>query len=164
MYRGLRLGRIGDIELVADWSLLIIFFLITFSLAVGMFPAWHPDWTPRISWLTALAAAVLFFTSVTAHELSHALVGRRGGVHVRRITLFAFGGIAHMENEPPSWKVELRMAVPSGMGRYHGVEGFRTFSQVRSVLHSRRFNPAALMYPPYGGPLAKRLLKLMLRE
>lgn len=111
MYRGLRLGRIGDIEIVADWSLLIVFFLITFSLAVGMFPAWHPDWTPRVSWLTALAAAVLFFMSITAHELSHAFVGRRGGVRIRRITLFAFGGIAHMENEPPSWKVELRMAV-----------------------------------------------------
>jgi coniferyl-aldehyde dehydrogenase len=53
---------------------------------------------------------------------------------------------------------------PSGMGRYHGAEGFRTFSQVRSVLHSRRVNPAALMYPPYGGALAKRLLKLMLRK
>lgn len=53
---------------------------------------------------------------------------------------------------------------PSGMGHYHGAEGFRTFSQVRSVLHSRRLSPAALMYPPYGGALAKRLLKLMLRE
>lgn len=111
MYRGLRLGRIGDIEIVADWSLMIIFSLITFSLALGMFPAWHPDWTPQVSWLTALAAAILFFTSVTLHELSHAFVGRRGGVHIRRITLFAFGGMAHLESEPPSWKVELRMAI-----------------------------------------------------
>lgn len=53
---------------------------------------------------------------------------------------------------------------PSGMGRYHGAEGFRAFSQVRSVLRSRRLNPAALMYPPYDGALARGMLKLMLRK
>jgi acyl-CoA reductase-like NAD-dependent aldehyde dehydrogenase len=53
---------------------------------------------------------------------------------------------------------------PSGMGRYHGEEGFRSFSQVRPVLHSRRISPSSLMYPPYGGALASRLLRLMLRE
>src|SRR5690606_25014759 len=111
MYRGVRLGRIHDIEVIADWSLLIIFLLVAVSLATGLFPRWHPDWRPAMSWITALTAAVLFFASVLAHELSHALVGRRDGVMVRRITLFVFGGMAHMENEPPSWGAELRMAI-----------------------------------------------------
>lgn len=108
---GLRLGSVAGIEVAVDWSLLIIFFLITFSLAAGVFPAWHPNWSMMLSWTTALAAAVLFFASVLAHELSHAIVGRANGVEIRRITLFMFGGMAHMENEPPSWRAELGMAI-----------------------------------------------------
>jgi Zn-dependent protease/CBS domain-containing protein len=108
---GLRIGRIAGVEIIVDWSLLIIFLLIAFSLAMGVFPAWHPDWSAGMHWATALGAAVLFFVSVLLHELAHAVVGRRGGVEIRRITLFMFGGMAHMENEPPSWRVELVMAL-----------------------------------------------------
>lgn len=108
---GLRLGAIGGIDITVDWSLVIIFILITFSLATGVFAAWHADWGPGIRWITALAAALLFFASVLVHELSHAFVGRANGVYIRRITLFMFGGMAHMESEPASWRAELSMAI-----------------------------------------------------
>jgi Zn-dependent protease len=108
---GLRLGRIAGIEVMLDWSLLLIFILILVSLAGGVFPAWHPDWSAGMIWATALGAAILFFISVLLHELAHALVGRRNGVTIRRITLFMFGGMAHMENEPPSWRGEFAMAI-----------------------------------------------------
>jgi len=108
---GVRLGRVAGVEIGLDWSLLIIFGLIAVMLAEGAFPAWHPDWTAAIAWGTAVAAATLFFLSVLLHELSHALVGRRVGVSIRRITLFMFGGMAHMEGEPPSWRAELVMAL-----------------------------------------------------
>jgi Zn-dependent protease/CBS domain-containing protein len=111
MRSGFRLGQIAGIEIQVDWSLLIIFFLIAFSLAAALFPAWHPDWSPGLSWATALVAAIAFFASVLAHELSHAVVGRTMGIEVRRITLFIFGGMAQMENEPRSWRAELWMAV-----------------------------------------------------
>lgn len=108
---GLRLGSISGIEIHADWSLLIIFVLISFSLATGLFLDWHPNWSTAIAWSTAFAAAVLFLASVLVHELSHAVVGRAHGVQIRRITLFMFGGVAQMENEPPSWRAELSMAI-----------------------------------------------------
>ena len=103
--------RIAGIDVTVDWSLLIIFALITTSLASGLFPQWHPAWTPMTAWLTALAAAVLFFASVLAHELSHSLVGRLFGMQVKRITLFVFGGMAQIEHEPDRWPAELWMAI-----------------------------------------------------
>jgi Zn-dependent protease len=109
--RSLPLMRIARIDVAVDWSLLIIFALITTSLASGLFPQWHPGWAPATSWLTAFAAAVLFFASVLAHELSHALVGRANGIQVKRITLFIFGGMAQMEHEPDRWRAELWMAI-----------------------------------------------------
>ncbi len=108
---GFRISRLAGIDVHLDWSLLIVFFLIVFSLGTALFPLWHPDWSPAHSWTTALVAALLFFVSVLLHELSHALVGRRHGIGVKCITLFVFGGMAQMENEPRYWRAELWMAI-----------------------------------------------------
>ena len=50
MSSGFHLFRIAGIDVRIDWSLLIIFFLIFNSLALGLFPAWHPDWAPGLTW------------------------------------------------------------------------------------------------------------------
>lgn len=108
---GFRVGSIAGIDIFVDWSLLIIFFLVTSSLGAGVFPAWHPDWGEGLIWITALAASILFFVSVLLHELSHALAGRAQGIDIRRITLFVFGGAAQLEREPHRWQAELVMAI-----------------------------------------------------
>ncbi len=109
--RGFRLATIAGIEIALDWSLLIIFSLITFVLATAAFPAWHPEWSAGLTWGTALLAGVLFFASILVHELSHALVGRVHGIEVPRIVLFIFGGMAQMRSEPKGWKAEFYMAI-----------------------------------------------------
>ncbi|CAI8910774.1 coniferyl aldehyde dehydrogenase [Pseudomonas sp. GW456-12-1-14-TSB6] len=52
---------------------------------------------------------------------------------------------------------------PSGMGHYHGHEGFLTFSKAKGVLFKQRFNAAKLIYPPYGKPIQKLIQKLFIR-
>lgn len=111
MVRGFHLARIAGIDVYLDWSLLIIFTLVTVSLGAGGLPAWHPDWGAVTIWSTAVAAAVLFLASVLVHEFSHALVGRAHGIEVSQITLFVFGGMAQMREEPRAWRAELWMAI-----------------------------------------------------
>jgi Zn-dependent protease/predicted transcriptional regulator len=108
---GIQVGRLFGIRIALDWSLLVIFLLVVFNLAAGLFPSWHPDWSPGMMWGAALVAAVLFFLSVLVHELAHALVAKAYAIPVRRITLFLFGGVADIEEEPASPKVEALMAV-----------------------------------------------------
>lgn len=107
---GIRLGRLFGVRVVIDWSLLIIFSLIAGNLGLGLLPAWHPAWGAGQTWVVALFAAALFFASILAHELSHALVAQRFGVRVERITLFIFGGLAQLEGESPSPRAELLVA------------------------------------------------------
>ena len=52
---------------------------------------------------------------------------------------------------------------PSGMGHYHGYEGFLTFSKAKAVLQKGKLNSAKLVYPPYGGRLLNSIYKLFIR-
>jgi len=105
------LFRIFDIEIRLDISVIIIFFLIVFSLASGVFPQWHPDWSTTLTWGTALVSGILFFASLLAHELSHSVVSQYFGIPVPRITLFLFGGMAEISREADRPKVEFLVAI-----------------------------------------------------
>jgi Zn-dependent protease/CBS domain-containing protein len=109
--RGVSLGYLGGVLVTLHWSLFIVFALITLALSLGPFPMWHPDWGSLTVGLTAVAAALLFIASILVHELAHAIVARRLGVGVRQVTLFVFGGMAHLEHEPRNWGVELAIAI-----------------------------------------------------
>lgn len=108
--QGYRLFRIlgFDVKLNVTWLLLAL--LITWTLAAGLFPADYPDLSRQSYWWMGIAAAVGILLSIVFHELSHSLVARRFGLPIRGITLFIFGGIAEMEEEPVSPKVEFLMA------------------------------------------------------
>lgn len=94
-----------------DFTLVLIFFLVTASLGNHTLPAWHPDWPSSLVWGVAVGAATLFFGSVLAHELSHAVVARAKGMRVAGITLFMFGGVTELVGEPPTPGIEFLMAI-----------------------------------------------------
>ncbi|HMO82517.1 MAG TPA: site-2 protease family protein [Pyrinomonadaceae bacterium] len=106
----IKLGRILGIQIGLHYSWLIIAVLISLSLAAH-FSAQNPDWGFGIIWLMAISTAILFFAAIVVHELSHAAVALRNGLPVRAITLFALGGVAQIEKEPQSAKVEFWMAI-----------------------------------------------------
>jgi Zn-dependent protease/CBS domain-containing protein len=107
----MRLFRVIGIEVRLDVSVLVIFGLIVFSLATGVFPQWHPEWSASLVWGTALVSGVLFFASLLAHELAHSVVAIHYGIPVPRITLFLFGGMAETGQEPKTAKQEFLIAV-----------------------------------------------------
>jgi len=110
MHKGFRIGRIFGINIRIDWSWVFIFLLVTWNLssALGQF---HSDWGPTMRWGLSIVAAVLFFTSVVAHELAHSLMAKARGVPVRSITLHLFGGVSNIQREPESPQGEFLMAI-----------------------------------------------------
>src|SRR3989441_13306539 len=106
-----RIGKIAGIDIDINVSWIIILVLLTVSLATGWFPQLYPGWSSGTYWVVGLISALLLFVSVLLHELAHSLVARRRGLPVKNITLFIFGGVSNIEQEPKSPGVEFQVAV-----------------------------------------------------
>jgi Zn-dependent protease/CBS domain-containing protein len=113
-----RLFRLLGIPISVDASWLIILALLTLSLARGFpvllrefFPGATPELAPYEYWVMGLVTALAFFVCILLHELGHAVMARSRGMPIRGITLFLFGGVAELGDEPPSAATEFLMAV-----------------------------------------------------
>jgi len=107
-----RIGKVFGIPIEVNVSWLVVFGLVTFSLSTNYFPS-IPGAADAPAWALVLVGAVtsiLFFSSVLAHELCHSLVARAEGGKVEKITLFIFGGVAQMDEEPRTPGKEFLMA------------------------------------------------------
>jgi Zn-dependent protease/CBS domain-containing protein len=105
------IGRIAGISVGVNWSWLIVFALIAWTLAVGIFPSTNPGLGDGSYIAMALVAALLFFTSLLLHEYGHALQARRDGMEIEGITLWLFGGVAKFRGMFPSAGAEFRIAI-----------------------------------------------------
>lgn len=108
---GIKLFRVSGIQISLDFSWFIIFFLIMWSLSAGYFPHAFPKEASSAYWIAGLAATLLFFASVLAHELSHSLVAIHHGLSVPSITLFVFGGVSQLSEEAKDPSSELKIAI-----------------------------------------------------
>jgi len=107
----IKLFKLLGFEVRVDWSWIIIAILIAWSLSKGLFPSYYKNLSPQTYWWMGIIGAAGLFLSIIAHEFSHSLVARKYGLPMKGITLFIFGGVAEMEDEPPSAKVEFMMAI-----------------------------------------------------
>lgn len=109
--RSLQIGRLFGIPLEVDASWLFVFFLVAATLTTSYFPAALPDQIPVVYVALGLVTAIVFFASLVLHELAHSLVARAGGLKVSRVTLFVFGGVSQLDDEPKSPGSEFVMAI-----------------------------------------------------
>ena len=105
------LGRIGGVEVRINWSWLVIFALIVWTLADGVFPSTNPGLSGNTHLAMAIVAALLFVVSILLHELGHAWEARREGLEVDGITLWLFGGVSQFKGGFPSAGAEFRIAI-----------------------------------------------------
>lgn len=109
--KSIKLFKLFGFTVKVDMSWIIIALLVTWSLAAGLFPGQYKDLPVRTYWLMGILGALGLFASIIFHEFSHSLVARRYGLPMKGITLFIFGGVAEMDDEPPSAKAEFMMAI-----------------------------------------------------
>src|SRR5713226_2308190 len=107
---GFRVARIFGIPIYLDPTWLVIFALITWSLA-REYSNKHPQWTDAQHWAVGVLTSLLFFGSVLFHELSHSVVAQHYKIRVISITLFIFGGVARIQRDPPKAIQEFNIAV-----------------------------------------------------
>jgi len=97
-----KIGRILGIPIYVHVSWFAVFFLVASSFATGYLPEMLPGLSVPRYWGMGGIAALLLFLSVLLHELGHSYVALRYQIPIKQITLFIFGGMAHMGKEPPS--------------------------------------------------------------
>ncbi len=111
MKASFKIGRIAGIDIGVNYTWILAFALIAWTLAAGLFPVIVPDRTALAYWSLGILASLLLFVSVLLHELAHSLIAKSRGLGVSSITLFIFGGVSNLEEEPQKAGTEFFMAI-----------------------------------------------------
>ncbi|MBO0888594.1 site-2 protease family protein [Candidatus Bathyarchaeota archaeon] len=114
----MNIGRILGIPIRIHWTLWLVFLLIAWSLAIGYLPATYPQLSAAEDWIVGIVSALLLFISVLLHELSHSYIAKKNGLPIARITLFFFGGVSEMTEEPQDASLEVRMAAAGPLASF----------------------------------------------
>jgi len=108
---GIPIGRLFGIPLRLHFSWFFIFALVTWALSTNYFPGVYPEWSLAAYIITSIITSLMFFGSVLLHELMHSVVATKSGIAVKSITLFIFGGVSQITEEPSNPKMELKIAI-----------------------------------------------------
>src|SRR3989337_2215438 len=112
---GFKLFRVLGIPIYINYTWFIVFSLVVYTLAVSYLPYLGPYYEPAVRWIMAFIAAIILFSSILLHELSHSYVAQKQGIRIKSITLFVFGGIPQMsgESRSPSGEMKIPTAGPA---------------------------------------------------
>ena len=97
------------VQLDASW--LVLALLVTWSLAKGAFPQYYPGLPSATYWSMGILGMIGLVFSIVFHEASHSLVARAHGMQIKGITLFIFGGVAELGEEPETARTEFLVAI-----------------------------------------------------
>lgn len=107
---GFPIGRIAGFPVRVNWSVLVILWLFTWSLAASL-PQSVPGYPKQSYWVAGAAGAVVLLSTLLAHELAHALVARHAGIEVFDVTLWLFGGVTRLGGAAKTPRTALRIAI-----------------------------------------------------
>ncbi len=111
MNASVKIGHIWGIPIGLHTSWFLVFALTTWSLGRGYFPNEYPGMSNVVNFSLGLITSLLFFGSVLGHELGHSVIALRNQIPVKGITLFIFGGVAQISQEPRSPGAEFFIAI-----------------------------------------------------
>lgn len=137
----MRLGRFAGIDVGLHWSVLGIVALLVVGLATGLLPTVFPGYATAVYVLAAVVIAIVFLSSLLAHELAHAVVATREGMRVEGITLWLLGGVAQLRGEARTPGADARIA---GVGPLTSLVLGALFAVIAAVLRRSGADPLLL--------------------
>ena len=114
----LQIFTIKKIPIKLHFTLIIVFFLISWTLATGFMPHYYPNLYTSQYWIMGIIGAIVLFVSILLHELSHSLLSIRYEIQVNQIILFIFGGISDIKDETKEFKKEFKIALAGPLTSY----------------------------------------------
>ncbi len=144
--RKIKLFNLLGFQVNIDMSWIIIAVLITWSLADGLFPVYFKNLSQGVYWVMGAFGALGLFVSIVFHEFCHSLVARRFGMQMKGITLFIFGGVAEMGEEPPSARAEFSMAIAGPLSSIFVGVVFYLIYYLGTISHWHRAVNGVLIY------------------
>jgi Zn-dependent protease/CBS domain-containing protein len=129
-----KIFSLNGFDIKVDPSWLIIASLVTWSLSQQYFPSVLPGASSGTYMMMALIGMLGLFASLLLHELAHSVVARQLGVPIKSITLFIFGGMAELEAEPTSARVEFWVALAGPLMSFCLALGFWTLAQTVGIV------------------------------
>lgn len=171
----IKLFSLLGFKVQVDLSWIIIAILIIWSLSKGLFPYQYRGLSLSAYWIMGIVSGLGLFLSIIIHEYAHSIIAKKHGLPMKGITLFIFGGVAEMSEEPPNAKAEFLMAIAgpissviigfiffvlSSMGRIEGwsklINGiFAYLSYINFILAVFNLIPA---FPLDGGRILRSFL------
>lgn len=109
--KNIKLFKLFGFEVKIDFSWIVIAILVAWSLSTGIFPLTIKNLSTQTYWIMGIIGAIGLFLSIIAHEFTHSVVARKNGIPMKGITLFIFGGVAEMGEEPTRPGAEFAMAI-----------------------------------------------------
>ncbi len=125
MTKNLYVGKIKGITIELNSSWFVVVILVSFVFSNFYLPFFYPEWSSAEYWSVGVCIALLLYASILLHELSHSLVAQKYGINVDKITLFIFGGLAHLSRDAKTPDHELRISAAGPLASLGLFIGFR---------------------------------------